>query len=68
METYKSVLDTKSTEVGLNRGFLMRDNNIFSYNQVRNGITYFYCKRKVLEDGIHTKTLDITMTPRKKKT
>lgn len=44
----------------------MRDNNIFSYNQVRNGITYFYCKRKVLEDGIHTKTLDITMTPRKK--
>lgn len=65
METYKKVLDTRNGE-GLNRGFLLKDNKIFSYNQTRNGITYFYCKRKVLEDGVHTSTLNITMTPRKK--
>lgn len=32
---------------------------------MRTGITYFYCKRKVLDDGIHTDALDITSTPRK---
>lgn len=66
METYKKVLDTRNGEEGLNRGFLLKDNKIFSYNQTRNGITYFYCKRKVFEDGVHTSTLNITMTPRKK--
>lgn len=66
VETYKRVLDTKQSESGLNRGFLLRENNIFSYNQMRTGITYFYCKRKVLDDGIHTDALDITLTPRKK--
>lgn len=66
VETYKRVLDTKQSESGLNRGFLLRENNIFSYNQMRTGITYFYCKRKVLDDGIHTDALDITLTPCKK--
>lgn len=27
---------------------------------------YFYCKRKVLDDGIYSDALDITLTLRKK--
>ena len=34
---------------------------MFTYMQERRGFSYLYCKRKVLEDGIHTQHLDITL-------
>ena len=36
---------------------------MFTYTQERRGFSYLYCKRKVLDDGIHTVPLDITLCP-----
>ena len=34
-----------------------------TYSQEKIGFNYFYCKRKILEDGVSTEPLDITVTP-----
>ena len=53
------VLDTKENLESNNRGFRVRDNAIHTYTQRKKGLAYFYCKRKVLDDGIHTEPLDL---------
>ena len=58
-EKYLNVLLTKESSAGLNKGFRVVDNTMFTYQQVRDGFSYFYPKRKVLEDGITTLPLDI---------
>jgi len=63
IDVYKSVLTTQIGERGENMGFRAKDNHIFTYTQSRCGFTYFYCKRKVLADGIHTVPLDIVLSP-----
>ena len=60
---YKKVLDTQEKSDGVNTGFRMKKNNIYTYTQTRSGFTYFYCKREVLEDGVSTKPLDIILKP-----
>lgn len=35
------------------------DNSMYTYTQVRDAFSYFYPKRKVLEDGVTTIPLDI---------
>ena len=61
--TFEQVLHTRIPHAGKNQGFRPRNNSIFTYEQVRSGISYFYCKRQVLADGVHTKPLDITLSP-----
>ena len=63
MAKFRSVLKTRKAQSGLNRGFRVRNNSVFTYTQERKGFSYLYCKRKVMEDGIHTKPLDITLCP-----
>lgn len=58
-EMYKSVLQTKETKVGSNTGFRIKDGSILTYTQNRSSFTYYYIKRRVLPDGIHTTYLDI---------
>lgn len=41
---------------GYNTGFRMIDSKMVQYKQIHNGLLYFYAKRKVMEDGISTKT------------
>ena len=60
---YKSVLETKQSSGSSNVGFISKNNKIYTYNQHRNGFSYFYCKRKVCDDGIGTEPLDITLQP-----
>ena len=36
---------------------------MFSYKQERKGFSYFYIKRRVLKDGVHTVPLDIVLCP-----
>jgi hypothetical protein len=36
---------------------------MFTYTQEKQAYTYFYCKRRVLGDGIHTVPLDIVVSP-----
>ena len=58
-ETYMDVLLTKKSGSGTNRGFRSLDNKIYTYLQERAGFSYFYPKRKVLDDGVSTAPLEI---------
>ena len=63
LSKFRKALKTRVAQSGLNRGFRGRNNHIYTYTQERRGFSYFYCKRKVLSDGIHTEPLDITLCP-----
>lgn len=54
MTKFRHVLKTGTPQSGHTCGFRVRQNTIFTYIQERRGFSYFYCKRKVLDDGIHT--------------
>ena len=58
-EVYLNVLQTRQSRSGENRGFRVVDNKVLTYAQHRTGFSYFYSKRKVLEDGVSTIPLDI---------
>ena len=58
-EALLKVLETKESLCGTNRGFIKRDNSIFTYCQLRTGLTYFYAKRMVGEDGVTTYPIDL---------
>ena len=63
---FKSVLETKEKGSGVNIGFRPRNNGVCTYMQQRDGFSYLYCKRKVLEDGSRTEPLDTCLQPSKK--
>ena len=63
MNIYREVLTERRPFSSKNKGFQIKKNNIYTYEQEREGFTYFYCKREVLDDGIHTRTLDIVLNP-----
>ena len=58
-EKYLNVLLTKQSSSGLNKGFRVVNNSMYTYEQVRDGFSYFYPKRKVLEDKVTTMPLYI---------
>lgn len=53
------VLETKQASSHTNKGFILKDKFMFTYEMERLGLPYFYCKRKVLDDGVSTSFLDI---------
>ena len=59
--TFRKVLTTMQGVTGFNRGFMVRDNVMYTYEQKRNAFTYFYCKREVLEDGRQTLPLKLVL-------
>ena len=48
-------IDPKST----NRGFRTINHMVAMYEQTKKGLSYFYPKRQVQGDGIHTKPLNL---------
>ena len=58
-QRYHDVLFNSLVDKVTNTGFRSKDNTIYSYTQHKQGLTYKYDKRKVLEDGISTTYLDI---------
>ncbi len=46
-EKYMTVLNTRSSGGGVNKGFIMKRGVMFTYEQRRTALTYFYPKRKV---------------------
>ncbi|NRB81931.1 MAG: hypothetical protein HRU38_25285 [Saccharospirillaceae bacterium] len=58
-EHFKRVLETKEPHSQRNKGFIMKNNQMYTYSMSREGLNYFYCKRKVKEDGVSTTFLDI---------
>ena len=63
LKTYQNVLNTTQTISANNIGFRAKNNTIFTYEQEKVGWSYFYIKRRVLGDGIHSVPLDITHCP-----
>lgn len=59
MKDYSNVLNKTSIEPQINRGFIKTGETFFTYTQKKEGLRYFYAKRKVLSDGITTTYLDI---------
>ena len=58
-DTYLDVLETKRSGVGVNKGFVCKNHQVFTYTQKRSGLGFFYGKQKVLGDGISTIPLDL---------
>ena len=62
-EAFGTVLSSRIPHVTTNQGFRPRGGTIYTYEQQKSGLAYFYCKREVLQDGIHTQPLKITLSP-----
>ena len=58
-DAFLAVLTNRRSGSGVNRGFRVRDSSVMTYVQERAALTYFYPKRKVLEDGLSTASLDL---------
>ena len=56
-EAFLEVLNTQKTGGGFNTGFRFHENKMRTYTQRRDALSYFYPKRKVLEDGVSTTPL-----------
>ena len=54
---FRKVMDTKTNLTSSNRGFQVKDNAVWTYLQTKKGLSYFYPKRIVASDGIHTSPL-----------
>lgn len=66
MSIFRRVLKTHRVGRGTLKGFRARNNGISTYEQTRNGFSYFYCKRRVLNDGVSTVPLNIELCPIRK--
>ena len=59
MSHYEQVLTSMENFRACNSGILAKDQTMATYKQYKNALTYFYLKRKVLDDGHSTVHLDI---------
>ena len=59
VKKYRKVLDEATNIGSINRGFRARNHAVYTYEQSKKGLSFFYPKRKLLPDGIHTDPLDI---------
>ena len=55
--TFKEVLETGKSASGTNYGIRTHKNHVYTYQQDRKAISYFYCKRQVMNDGRTTRPL-----------
>ena len=59
MSKYRKELEEAVNVISTNRGFRTLKHSVATYEQTKKGLSYFYPKRLVREDGIHTKPLDL---------
>ena len=59
LEKYRWVLNEKINVISNNRGFRTNNHIVATYEQVKKGLSYFYRKRIVASDGIHTQLLNL---------
>lgn len=60
---YKDVLTSGVQGSGTNIGIRTFDHQVYTYEQDRKAINYFYCKRQVEADGVSTKPLSTILKP-----
>ena len=58
-EAYLAVLRNQKAGSGTNKGFVARNGCVYTYEQTRYGLSYMYCKRLVLDDGVSTMPLTL---------
>ena len=58
-EKYRRVMDEIIHLTSTNRGFRTINHCFATYEQTKKGLSYFYPKRVVLADGIHTEPLKL---------
>ena len=58
MSKYRKVLEEAVNVTSTNRGFRTMKQSVATYEQTKKGLSFFYLKRLVEEDGIHTQPLD----------
>ena len=59
-ENFLNVLKNRSDFVKYtNKGFISKNKRVYTYSLTKKGLGYFYCKRKVLGNGVSTTYLDI---------
>ena len=58
MTKYRKVLEEAVNVTSTNRGFRTMKHSVATYEQTKKGLSYFYPKHLV-EDGIHTKALNL---------
>ena len=56
-QRFKAALEG-SKDIATNRGFRMQDGQMVTYEQQKQGLSTYYEKRWVLEDGIHTELIE----------
>lgn len=56
---YFRVMTDQQNLTSENRGFTVKNHSVHTYIQNKKGLAYFYPKRVVLDDGIHTEPLDL---------
>ena len=56
-QRYKDCLNQVGIDKAHNTGFRIRDHGVVMYEQNKLGLSAYYDKRYVLEDGIHTRPL-----------
>ena len=59
MSKYRKVLEEAVNVTSTNRGFRTIQHSVATYEQTKKGLSYFYPKRIVQDDGIHTKHLHL---------
>ena len=59
MAKYRKVLEEAVNITSTNRGFRTIQHSVATYEQTKKGLSYFYPKRIVEEDCIHTKPLNL---------
>ena len=59
MSKYRKVLEKSVSVFSTNRGFRTIQHRVATYEQTKKRLSYFYPKRIVEEDGIHTKSLHL---------
>lgn len=60
---YDRVLQSKESSGAMNMGFRVKENTVWTYQQFRKGLSYFYCKRLVKPDGVNTDALNLVLNP-----
>ena len=59
LEKYGRVLNQKVNVTSNNRGFRTNNHSVAICEQIKKGLSYFYPKRIVESDGIHTQPLNL---------
>ena len=59
MSKYCKVLEEVNNVTSTSRGFRTIQHTVGTFEQTKKGLSYFYLKRNVQQDGIHTRPLNI---------